>query len=136
MIAKTGIHAIRAMAMLANLPEGKCAGAATVARAIGAPPNYLSKLLQGLARNGLVESRKGPGGGFRLARDARMISLLDVVEPTEQLARFSGCILGQPQCSDETPCAIHRQWAKLRDDFVEMLTTTTLADLIEDKDGA
>lgn len=57
MITRTGLHAVRAMVVLARLPEGACAGAVGIAREIGAPPNYLSKLLQGLAR----AVAKGPG---------------------------------------------------------------------------
>jgi Rrf2 family transcriptional regulator, iron-sulfur cluster assembly transcription factor len=129
-ITRTGLHAVRAMAALARLPEGAYAGAAGVAREIEAPPNYLSKLLQGLARAGLVRSQKGLGGGFRLARDPRHISLLDVVEPIERVSRWSGCVLGHRDCSDETPCAIHGRWKQVRTAYLRMLATTTVADLL------
>src|SRR5262249_48566567 len=101
MITKTGLHAIRAAVALARLPGGTFAGAAHVAKEIGAPQNYLAKLLQILAREGLLESQKGLHGGFRLARDPRKITLLDVVEPIEQVTRWSGCILGHSECSDD-----------------------------------
>ncbi len=130
MITRTGLHAVRAMAALARLPEGAYAGAATVARDIGAPPNYLSKLLQGLAREGLVRSQKGLGGGFRLARDPKQITLLDVVEPIEQVSRWAGCVLGHRDCSDETPCAIHDRWKQVRTAYLRMLSRTTVADLL------
>jgi Rrf2 family protein len=130
MITRTGLHAVRAMAALARLPEGAYAGAAGIAREIGAPPNYLSKLLQNLAREGLVRSQKGLGGGFRLARDPRSISLLDVVEPIEQVSRWSGCVLGHRDCSDEVPCAIHDRWKRVRTDYLRMLRQTTIADLL------
>src|SRR5262245_45264992 len=102
MLTKTGMHAIRAMVALAKLPDGAYTGAVRVAKEIDAPQNYLGKLLKLLAREGLVESQKGLGGGFRLARDARAITLLDVVEPIEHLSRWAGCILGRPECSDES----------------------------------
>lgn len=130
MIGKTGLHAIRALANLALQPGEACVDAASVAKEIGAPPNYLGKLLQSLVREGLVESRKGLGGGFRLARDARRITLLDVVEPFEQISRWSDCFLGHPVCSDDAPCPMHDRWGKLRDNYVEMLSQTTIADLI------
>ncbi|HLN28853.1 MAG TPA: Rrf2 family transcriptional regulator [Gemmataceae bacterium] len=130
MITKTGIHAVRAMVVLAGLPPGALAGAAKVAREIGAPQNYLGKLLQTLARAGLVESQKGLGGGFRLARDPHEISLLDVVEPIEHINRWSGCILGRPECSDAAPCPLHNEWKKVRDAYMRMLRKTTLAELV------
>ncbi|MFO0880702.1 MAG: Rrf2 family transcriptional regulator [Gemmataceae bacterium] len=129
MLSKTGLHAIRAMLALARLPDGTFAGAASIAQEIGAPPNYLGKLLRNLADHGLVESQKGLGGGFRLARAARSISLLDVVDPIEHMNRWAGCILGLPTCSDTRPCAMHDRWKGVRAAYIQMLQQTSLADL-------
>jgi Rrf2 family protein len=130
MLSKTGLHAVRAIVALAKLPDGAYAGAARIAQEIGAPQNYLGKLLKALAEEGLVESQKGLGGGFRLARDARAITLLDVVEPIEHIRRWSGCILGRPECSDSDPCAIHNRWKAVRDSYLRMLQQTTIAELV------
>jgi Rrf2 family iron-sulfur cluster assembly transcriptional regulator len=130
MLTKTGLHAVRAVVALAKLPDEAYAGAARIAREIGAPQNYLGKLLQILAREGLVESQKGLGGGFRLARDPRSITLLDVVEPLEHVSRWSGCILGRPACSDADPCAIHIRWKAVRDAYLHMLRRTTITELV------
>jgi Rrf2 family protein len=115
---------------LAQVPEGTYAGAAAIAKEINAPQNYLGKLLQSLSREGLVQSQKGLGGGFRLARPAQSISLLEVVEPIEHISRWSGCILGRSQCSDESPCAIHHRWKQVRDAYLRLLKQTTIADLV------
>jgi Rrf2 family protein len=130
-LTKTGLHAVRAMAALARLPEGTYAGAAHIARAIGAPQNYLGKLLQSLAQEGLVRSQKGLGGGFRLARAPARISLLDIVEPIEHISRWAGCILGRAECSEAEPCAIHDRWKKVRNAYLQMLEQTTIADLLK-----
>jgi Rrf2 family protein len=129
MLSKTGLHAVRAMVALARLPQGAYGGAASIAQDIGAPQNYLGKLLKALAERGLLESQKGLGGGFRLARDARDITLFDVVDPIEHISRWSGCILGQSACSDGAPCALHERWKTVRDAYVLMLQETTLAEL-------
>lgn len=131
MLTRTGLHAVRAMVALAQLPEGAYAGAARIAREIGAPPNYLGKLLQTLARAGLVQSQKGLGGGFCLARDPRHISLFDVIEPLEHVSRWTGCILGRPGCSDQAPCAVHDRWKKVRNAYLDLLTRTSIADLVK-----
>jgi Rrf2 family protein len=115
---------------LARLPQGAFAGAANIAREIGAPQNYLGKLLKSLAEDGLLESQKGLGGGFRLIRDPKDISLFDVVDPIEHLSRWSGCILGLPVCSDTAPCAIHERWKTTRAAYLHMLQRTTLAELV------
>lgn len=130
MITKTGLHAVRAVAALARLPEGAYAGAARVAREIKAPQNYLGKLLQVLAREGLVVSQKGLGGGFRLARDADEITLYDVVDPFEHVSRWSGCLLGHRECSDEAACGLHQQWKQVRNAYLRLLTRTTIADVL------
>lgn len=130
MISRTGIHAIRALTRLATLDKDEYYGAAALAREIGAPANYLGKLLQSLSSAGLVESRKGAGGGFRLARRARRISLRHVLDPIENVGRWEGCFLGLPRCSDVSPCAVHHEWGPLRDHYLALLSRTTLADLV------
>ena len=131
MISKTGRHAVTALAVLAELSRDAYAGAADVAEHIGAPPNYLGKLLKTLADRGLLESQKGKGGGFRLARNAAEISLWEIVEPIEHVSRWSGCFLGRGRCSDESPCAVHQRWGKVRDDYLHFLRETTVADLAD-----
>lgn len=118
------------MVSLAKMPRDTYVGANRIAQEIGAPQNYLGKLLQTLSREGLVESQKGLGGGFRLARAPKEITLLEVIEPIERISRWSGCILGRPECSEADPCAIHEQWKRVRGSYLQMLAGTTLADLV------
>ena len=135
MISRSGIHAVRALILLAELPDGHYAGAASIAEKINAPKNYLGKLLQQLSRDGIVESQKGLGGGFRLARDPADISLYDIVGPIEQLAKWNGCILGRPECSEVDPCAIHKRWKVVKESYLQLLSGTTVADLAAHQDG-
>ncbi len=130
MLSSSALHALDALLALAELPPGDFAGAGAVASVIGAPANYLGKLLQGLSRTGLVESRKGAGGGFRLARSPDRISLYEVVEPIDRVSRYSGCFMGNEVCSDEQPCALHERWAAVRDGYLAMLMESTLADVL------
>ena len=127
-----GRIAVRALIALAELPEGEFEGSSAVAKKVGAPPNYLGKLLQTLARTGVVSSRKGLGGGWALGREPQQIRLLDIVEPVEDIARWRGCFLGRAECSDEDPCHVHTTWAPVRDAFFAFVEGTTLARLIED----
>ncbi len=133
MLSKTGIHAIRAIVVLAEQEEGYYAGAVSIAEKIGAPKNYLGKLLQLLSHEGLVESQKGLGGGFRLARDAKSISLFDIVDPIEHIGKRVGCILGRDKCSDGNPCALHLKWKSIRDQYIELLQETHISDLVKDE---
>lgn len=135
MITKTGVHALAALAALARLPRGAYAGAGDVADTIGAPRNYLGKLMQNLSQEGILESQKGKGGGFRLARAPEAISLYDVIEPIEHVSRWNGCFLGRGRCSDDTPCPVHRRWGKLRDAYLQFLRDTTVSDLTARQSG-
>jgi Rrf2 family iron-sulfur cluster assembly transcriptional regulator len=128
-LSKSGVHSVRALVVLAELPAGEYQGASAIADQTDAPRNYLGKLLQILSRRGLVESQKGLGGGFRLARAPENISLFDVVDAIEGVSRWTECILGSPSCSDNNPCAVHERWAPVRDAYLDLLKMTKLDDL-------
>jgi Rrf2 family protein len=135
MISNTSRLGIRALIALARLPEGQYTQGAVVAREIGAPGNYLGKLLQAMCKQGLLLSHKGRGGGFRLARGPRRITLYDVVEPIQGLSRKGGCILGRKLCSDKTPCPAHKAYAALvakQERFLKKTTIGQLADRFEE----
>lgn len=131
MMTRSGIHAVRALTRLAQLPEGSFLGTSSVAVATGTPSNYLGKLLQSLARRGLLVSQKGMGGGFRLARDPKDISLYEIVDAIEDVSKWSVCILGRATCSDENACAVHERWRTIRESYLTLLRQTRIADLVQ-----
>ena len=87
MLSKTARDAVRACLILRGLPKGSHAGADKISQIIGARPLYLSKILQALSRRGVLESKKGKGGGFRLGGSPERITLRDLLGPVE---RFPG----------------------------------------------
>ena len=129
MISKTGVHATLALAALARLEPGGFAGASQIAAEVGAPRNYLGKLLKQLAEDGLLESQKGFGGGFRLASPPENITLYDILEPLDRVSKWNGCFLGRPKCTPKSPCAVHVRWARVRDDYLRFLKETTIAEI-------
>ncbi len=130
MISKTALHTLKAVVLLAEQP-GEFQGAAHIAEQIGAPQNYLGKLLQALVQTGIVHSQKGMGGGFCLARKPGEISLFDVVEPVDHISRWEGCFMGKAACDAANPCALHHQWAAVRQSYLKMLKGSSLADVVE-----
>lgn len=131
MLSKTSTQVINALVELARLPEGECKGAKSIAKKIKAPQNYLGKMLQSLSYKKIVISKKGMGGGFRLARDPKKISLYEVVGLIDNVSLWSECTLGLKKCSDSAPCAIHHNWKNVRDCYYEFLKTTNIADLVK-----
>ena len=130
MISRSGIWALKACAILAELPVGTYVGAARLARRTGAPMNYLGKLLRVLSQRHLLASQKGFDGGFRLARPAAKISLYEIVGYLEPVERWSGCILGGKTCRDGTPCSLHRRWKAVRETYLTFLREKTIADVV------
>jgi Rrf2 family transcriptional regulator, nitric oxide-sensitive transcriptional repressor len=84
MFSQTTEYALRAMVCLAQTPD-ELVAAPVLARQTGVPSNYLAKVLQQLAIAGLITGRRGVGGGYRLAKRASAITLLDIVEAIGQV---------------------------------------------------
>ncbi len=122
-------YAIRAFVHLARLPEGECALVKNIAVKESIPAHFLAKILQEMARKGLLRSNKGPTGGFCLAVPAREIRLLDLVKTIDGSADFERCVAGLPVCSDARPCAQHTEWTALRSRIVRYLERNTIAGL-------
>ena len=121
-------YAIQAMTSLAVIPSG-AARAERIAKTEDIPQPILSKVLQDLVRKGLLESRRGPGGGFTLSRRPELITLRDIVAAIDGLEQFYECVTGLPACSDEAPCPLHNMWKDMRVSLMETFETTTLRDL-------
>lgn len=118
--------AVQAAIFLALEPEGSSRRVRELAAAIGVPATYLTKVLQGLTRAGLLRAVRGPGGGVQLARSARDMNLWDVLSAMEPVGEFQRCLLGLGRCSDASPCAIHGNWAPIRNRILEMLQSQSL----------
>jgi Rrf2 family iron-sulfur cluster assembly transcriptional regulator len=116
------------MTFLARASEG-VAGAGEIAEAEDIPLPILSKVLQDLVRKDLLDSRRGPGGGFRLSRRPELITLRDVVAAIDNLDDLQRCVTGLPRCSDETPCPLHETWKPMRTALMRSFETTTLLDM-------
>jgi len=132
MLSQTSEHAIRAVLYLAQQPQGEPVPADRIARALGAPGNYLGKTLQLLARRGLLASARGPAGGFRLLAPPAEIALADVVTAVDDAPRPAAvCLLGNRPCRAAQPCAAHARWSTVQRELWAPLHRTTIADLLD-----
>ncbi|MFB3818325.1 MAG: Rrf2 family transcriptional regulator [Candidatus Methylomirabilales bacterium] len=118
--------ATRAALFLALQPPDRLAPIHEIARSLGLPRPYLAKVIQQLTAAGLVVAQRGPGGGLRLARPPRAISLWDVVRAVEGPSEVQICALGLQACGDEHPCPLHDRWSRLRAQIHRLLGGTTL----------
>ncbi|GMV06490.1 MAG: hypothetical protein AMXMBFR53_27660 [Gemmatimonadota bacterium] len=131
MLTRTGGYALHAALAIAEMGrDGRAVRAAEVAAALGIPANYLAKILQSLARDGVLLSERGRNGGFRLARPPQEIRLIDVVANFDDLGRERQCLLGRGTCSDVGGCPAHREWKAASAPAFRFFETRTLADLM------
>jgi Rrf2 family iron-sulfur cluster assembly transcriptional regulator len=127
--SRSSEYAIRAFVHLAQVQEGKYAMVKNIAEQEEIPAHFLAKILQQLARKGLLRSSKGPTGGFALRVDPNEIRLLDIVEALDGLAPYHQCASGLSECSDDMPCSMHDSWTLLRSRIMDYLGKNTIADL-------
>ena len=127
--SRSSEYAIRAFVHLAQVPDGRYAMVKNIAEAEDIPAHFLAKILQQLARKGLLRSSKGPTGGFALRVDAGDIRLLDIVEALDGLAPYQQCASGLAECNDDMPCSMHDSWVALRSRIMDYLGKNSIADL-------
>lgn len=128
MFSKACEYALKIMIYLCSVEEEqKLAGLKDVARAIDSPTAFTAKILQKLVRAQLLESLRGPSGGFKVV--TRQISLLEVVNAIDGDRLVTGCVLGLKECSGIHPCPVHDKFMAVRDHLNGVLSTTYLKDL-------
>jgi Rrf2 family protein len=91
-----------------------------IAREVESPQFFMGKILQRLAKQGLVQSSKGKGGGFYFDKNKPELALKEVIQFTEGTDIFSSCAFGLKQCSDVHPCPMHERYAEIRESIREM----------------
>ena len=115
--------------VLLSQTEGR-ATATEIAEQTRVPVRYMSKVLQTLSESGLVDSQRGPNGGFWLSRKADEITLLDVVDCFEPIQRITKCPIDLPEHCDHL-CPLHVEMDHLAKVARERLGGTTLASVMD-----
>ena len=124
--ASMGIHAC---SLLAALPPEKALTSQEMAETLHGSANHMSKILQRLSRAGLVDSTRGPNGGFRLSCDAETTSVLQVFEAIEGPIREEHCMLRIPLCSPARQCIMGRLVQDVQEMVRDRFSKTTLGDM-------
>lgn len=128
MISQTAEYALRAVVWLAA-GRDEAMGAARIAAAVKVPPGYLAKVLQTLARAGIVQSAPGRSGGFRLTRPPESITVLEVVDAVDPVRRIETCPLGIPSHGSRL-CPLHRRLDDAARSVREAFAGSTIRDLL------
>lgn len=130
-LPQTAEYALRAVCYIAEHGDRGPVPVSTVAEALGAPQNYLSKTLHLLGSLGVLRSVRGTRGGYQLGAAPEELHLIRIVEPflppTERR-----CIMGRSRCSDTQPCGAHWRWKHVNDTARTFFMDLTLANLLGD----
>lgn len=124
-----GRYAVTAMLDLALHYEQGAVTLAEIARRQGISLSYLEQLFARLRRNGLVDSIRGPGGGYNLAMHPSKISVAQIVHAINENIDATRCA-GEKNCDGEERCLTHYLWEDLSERIHEFLSGITLADLV------
>lgn len=135
MLTRASDYAVRVMVHLAGLPAGSRTTRDELAMQGEVPEHFLSKILQSLARSGLITAHRGMMGGYELARPAESITLLDVVEAMEGPLVLNVCLAEGPSCQRKGWCSVHRVWAEAQDALTAVLRAATMRQLADEAAG-
>ena len=133
-LTRKGEYAIRGIIYLAQQPPGRVALISEIAAAAEVPQTFLAKIFQSFAKLGLVNSSRGTGGGFTLAKPPAAITLRQVVEAVEGPILPNRC-LGGEACDRGGPCLVHGVWKRVQSEVVQILDGVTIESLAR-RDGS
>src|ERR1700689_5466614 len=121
-------YALRAMIYLADHPAGVARGTEIASRE-EIPKYYLDKVIPDLLQRGAVHARRGPGGGYRLARKPHPVTFLDIIEAVEGPITLNVGTDGSSSCALQPTCRMYRVWEKGQGGLLEVFSDTSLAEI-------
>lgn len=124
--SKATNYALHAVLFLTTSAPDRPVGVQQLADRLGVSPTYLSKILTKLAKEGLIESASGAGGGYRLKAGRAEVSFLDIIHAVEGTVSLFECCE-----SENASCLIHRVMLEAEEKMEEHLRQTTLAELVK-----
>jgi Rrf2 family iron-sulfur cluster assembly transcriptional regulator len=137
-ISTRGRYALRAMVDLARHGDNGPVSRQSISERQEISADYVAQIFRSLQAAGLVEGVKGPGGGYRLARDAATITAADVIQAVEGPVALVHCALpgpnDEPACERVDGCVTHLLWKQLSQAMTDVLASVSLEDLADQAD--
>lgn len=131
LLSKSCIYGLRATLFLASRKDNDYIPIRKMSDKLEISFHFLTKILQQLTAEGLLQSFKGPNGGVKLTKPGNQIPIMDIVLAIDGPQLLTECALGLPGCGVSKPCPLHDKWAETRDSIKNMLENTTLTDLAD-----
>jgi Rrf2 family protein len=131
-LSKKADYALIAMKHLAIRPDSGSASAREIAEQYDIPVELMAKVLQRLARRGLVTSHQGTRGGYRLARAASVISVADVIQAIDGPLTVTACSTDAENCEQYAKCSVRDPLWRIRERILSALATCSLQEVASD----
>ena len=128
-LSKKADYALMAMKHLAMRSDAASASAREIAEQYDIPIELMAKVLQQLARRGLLTSHQGTRGGYRLARSSGAISVADIIQAIDGPLTVTACSTEDEQCEQFTKCNVRDPLWKIKDRIVAALETCSLEEI-------
>jgi Rrf2 family protein len=134
-------YGIRAVVYLASrYPEKNYIGIKEISGDLELPAPFLAKILQQLAKHKVLNSIKGPNGGFSLVKNPESITMLDIIKIIDGEALFKNCLIYDGSCAEvkkkKKTCTVHDDYSKIRANINSLFKKKTIAELAKTAGGS
>jgi len=129
-ITRATEYAVRAVIFLAQQPKDSIVLKKDICRTQEVTPAFLTKIFQPLIKAGIVNSQRGVGGGFLLAKDPSEVNMLDILEAEEGKLKLNHCLIDTDFCQRDAYCSAHEVWYDAQREMAEVLKRYSIADLV------
>lgn len=124
-------YGMAAVIYLSQRGRGRRYSLNEISQATEIPEEFLRKILQTLVKSGIINSFRGRGGGICLACSPEDITVAEVIKPLEEEMGLVRCLRQKQDCPRSGECEASNFWRKTQENFLQILSRTTIKDLIE-----
>jgi Rrf2 family protein len=132
-LTKKADYGLMALKYLAEHPETPSVSAKDIADTYGIPAQLLAKVLQRLAKVGLLRSHAGMNGGYALSKNARAITAFEVIHAIDGPLFITSCTKGAKSCELVPSCTVKEPLARVNESIADVLRSITIYDLVDDE---
>jgi Rrf2 family protein len=131
-LSKKADYGLIAVKHLATHREVHACSANEISEEYGISSTLMAKVLQKLARHGVVVAKHGSGGGYQLARDPEQISALDVISAIDGPVLITSCVTSHGNCDATDRCSVREPLRRVNESILHVLSTVTISQMSEE----
>ena len=128
-LSNTSKYAVRILSFIASAADTKLQNSKNIAEQLEIPYKFLTKIMTELVKLEFVISIRGRDGGFKLAKEASEITILEILNGFNEFAHYHDCILGMGACNPHNKCSLHDKWIEPKKMIKKMFEETTLVNM-------